>query len=59
VSTSLPSVDTPTDARLVGMEETIEHLSIFLEYVPGGSVGRIVRTHGKVNPQCPMSYELR
>lgn len=32
-----------------GMEETIDNLSIFLEYVPGGSVGRIVRTHGKVS----------
>ena len=31
-----------------GFEETISHLSIFLEYVPGGSVGRIVRKHGKV-----------
>lgn len=30
------------------MEETIEHLSIFLEYVPGGSVGHIVRKNGKV-----------
>ncbi|KAL8291764.1 hypothetical protein RQP46_002022 [Phenoliferia psychrophenolica] len=31
----------------LGMEETPEHLSIFLEYVPGGSVGRMIRTHGK------------
>lgn len=31
------------------MEETPEHLSIFLEYVPGGSVGRMIRTHGKVS----------
>ena len=30
------------------MEQTHEFLSIFLEYVPGGSVGRIIRTHGKV-----------
>lgn len=32
-----------------GMEQTHEFLSIFLEYVPGGSVGRIIRTHGKVS----------
>jgi len=31
------------------MEQTHEFLSIFLEYVPGGSVGRIIRTHGKVS----------
>ncbi|KAI5479006.1 mitogen-activated protein kinase kinase kinase [Pseudohyphozyma bogoriensis] len=31
----------------LGMEETVEYLSIFLEYVPGGSVARIIRTHGK------------
>lgn len=30
------------------MEQTPEFLSIFLEYVPGGSIGRIIRTHGKV-----------
>ena len=30
------------------MEQTPEYLSIFLEYVPGGSIGRIIRTHGKV-----------
>lgn len=34
------------------MEQTPEHLSIFLEYVPGGSVGRIVRTHGKVSSRA-------
>lgn len=32
-----------------GMEQTPEFLSIFLEYVPGGSIGRIIRTHGKVS----------
>ena len=31
----------------LGFEESRSHLSIFLEYVPGGSVGRCLRKHGK------------
>ncbi|ORY90634.1 kinase-like domain-containing protein [Leucosporidium creatinivorum] len=43
----LKDLDHPNIVLYLGMEQTPEHLSIFLEYVPGGSVGRIVRTHGK------------
>lgn len=31
----------------LGFEQTSAHLSILLEYVPGGSVGRCLRKHGK------------
>lgn len=31
----------------LGFDETPTHLSILLEYVPGGSVGRCLRKHGK------------
>ncbi|KAK4049445.1 mitogen-activated protein kinase kinase kinase [Microbotryomycetes sp. JL201] len=43
----LKDLDHPNIVLYLGMEQTPEHLSIFLEYVPGGSIGRIVRTHGK------------
>lgn len=35
----------------LGFEETPAHLSILLEYVPGGSVGRCLRKHGKFEVQ--------
>ena len=43
----LKDLDHPNIVLYIGMEQTPEHLSIFLEYVSGGSVGRIVRTYGK------------
>ncbi|SGY68622.1 BQ5605_C004g02904 [Microbotryum silenes-dioicae] len=43
----LQDLDHPNIVLYLGMEQTPLHLSIFLEYVPGGSIGRIVRTHGK------------
>lgn len=32
--------------QYLGFEETTAYLSIFLEYVPGGSIGRCLRKHG-------------
>jgi len=46
----LKDLDHPNIVLYLGMEQTPEFLSIFLEYVPGGSIGRIIRTHGKVRP---------
>ncbi|BGP13263.1 mitogen-activated protein kinase kinase kinase [Rhodosporidiobolus nylandii] len=43
----LKDLDHPNIVLYLGMEQTPEFLSIFLEYVPGGSIGRIIRTHGK------------
>ncbi|MBW0501561.1 hypothetical protein O181_041276 [Austropuccinia psidii MF-1] len=36
----------PNIVQYLGFEETTVNLSIFLEYVPGGSVGRCLRRHG-------------
>ena len=40
---TLKDLDHPNIVQYLGFEETAEFLSIFLEYVPGGSVGRCVR----------------
>jgi serine/threonine protein kinase len=44
-------LDCALDAICVptGFEETETNMSIFLEYVPGGSVGRCLRKHGRVD----------
>lgn len=44
----LKDLDHPKIVQYLGFEESASHLSIFLEYVPGGSVGRIIQKHGKV-----------
>lgn len=36
----------PNIVQYLGFEETTVYLSIFLEYVPGGSIGRCLRRHG-------------
>lgn len=33
--------------QYLGFEETKEHYNLFLEYVPGGSVGSCIRIHGR------------
>lgn len=55
----LKDLDHPNIVLYLGMEQTPEFLSIFLEYVPGGSIGRIIRTHGKVRLPRSHSPPLR
>ncbi|KAK0550690.1 mitogen-activated protein kinase kinase kinase [Tilletia horrida] len=44
---TLKDLDHPHIVSYLGFEETKTHLSIFLEYVPGGSVGSCIRKYGK------------
>ncbi|KAK0531509.1 mitogen-activated protein kinase kinase kinase [Tilletia horrida] len=44
---TLQDLDHPHIVSYLGFEETDTHLSIFLEYVPGGSVGSCIRKYGK------------
>ncbi|GAA5873625.1 hypothetical protein JCM16303_001185 [Sporobolomyces ruberrimus] len=55
----LKDLDHPNIVLYLGMEQTHEFLSIFLEYVPGGSVGRIIRTHGKFEENVIRFFTLQ
>ncbi|CEQ39184.1 SPOSA6832_00682 [Sporobolomyces salmonicolor] len=55
----LKDLDHPSIVLYLGMEQTPEFLSIFLEYVPGGSVGRIIRTHGKFEENVIKFFTLQ
>ncbi|GAA6061114.1 hypothetical protein JCM10212_006145 [Sporobolomyces blumeae] len=55
----LKDLDHPNIVLYLGMEQTHEFLSIFLEYVPGGSVGRIIRTHGKFEENIIKFFTLQ
>lgn len=46
---TLKDLDHPHIVSYLGFEETRTFLSIFLEYVPGGSVGSCLRKHGKLD----------
>jgi mitogen-activated protein kinase kinase kinase len=53
---TLKDLDHPHIVQYLGFEQTLEHLSIFLEYVPGGSVGRWVRKFGKFEEPVVQSF---
>lgn len=46
-SETLKDLDHPNIVQYLGFEETPSFLSIFLEYVPGGSVGSCLRKYGR------------
>ncbi|KAL0578853.1 mitogen-activated protein kinase kinase kinase [Marasmius crinis-equi] len=45
----LKDLDHSNIVNYMGYEETPSHCNIFLEYVPGGSIGSIVRQYGKLS----------
>ncbi|KAG2159764.1 kinase-like domain-containing protein [Suillus bovinus] len=53
---TLKDRDHPHIVQYLGFEETPTFLSIFLEYVPGGSVGSCLRDHGKFDEEVTKSF---
>ncbi|SPC66915.1 related to BCK1 ser/thr protein kinase of the MEKK family [Ustilago sp. UG-2017b] len=53
---TLKDLDHPHVVSYLGFEETTTFLSIFLEYVPGGSVGSCLRKHGKFEEPTIKSF---
>ncbi|KII93880.1 hypothetical protein PLICRDRAFT_36100 [Plicaturopsis crispa FD-325 SS-3] len=55
-SETLKDLDHPNIVQYLGFEETPKFLSIFLEYVPGGSVGSCLRKYGKFDEDVTKSF---
>lgn len=55
-SETLKDLDHPHIVAYLGFEETPNFLSIFLEYVPGGSIGSCLRDHGKFDEYVTKSF---
>ncbi|KAK0506336.1 MAP kinase [Armillaria luteobubalina] len=55
-SETLKDLDHPNIVQYLGYEETPSNLSIFLEYVPGGSVGSCLLKHGRFNDEVTKSF---
>ncbi|PKI85216.1 mitogen-activated protein kinase kinase kinase [Malassezia vespertilionis] len=53
---TLKDLDHPNVVTCLGFEETRDTLSIFLEYVPGGSIGSCLRKHGKFDEDSTSSF---
>ncbi|KDN35642.1 Pkinase-domain-containing protein [Tilletiaria anomala UBC 951] len=53
---TLKDIDHPHIVAYLGFEETTSYLSIFLEYVPGGSVGSCLRKHGQFEEDTIKSF---
>ncbi|KAJ6575035.1 kinase-like domain-containing protein [Mycena capillaripes] len=50
-SETLKYLEHPNIVQYLGFEETPETLNIFLEYVPGGTIGSCLSKHGKFNQE--------
>jgi len=55
-SETLKDLDHPNIVQYLGFEETPKFLSIFLEYVPGGSIGSCLRKHGRFDEHVTKSF---
>jgi hypothetical protein len=55
-SETLKDLDHPNIVQYLGFEETPHNLSIFLEYVPGGSVGSCLLKYGKFDEEVTKSF---
>ncbi|QRW00346.1 STE/STE11 kinase [Ceratobasidium sp. AG-Ba] len=55
-SNTLRDLDHPHIVQYLGFERTSDTLSIFLEYVPGGSIGSILRKYGKFEDEVVRSF---
>ncbi|KAJ3833839.1 kinase-like domain-containing protein [Lentinula raphanica] len=53
---TLRNLDHPNIVRLLGFEESIDHLSILMEYVAGGSIGSCLRAHGKFHNEVTKAF---
>ncbi|KAG9017078.1 hypothetical protein FRB90_001857 [Tulasnella sp. 427] len=53
---TLEKLDHPNIVQYLGFEKTKEFFSVFLEYVPGGSIGSCLRRHGKFEENIIKSF---
>ncbi|ETW87393.1 hypothetical protein HETIRDRAFT_407058, partial [Heterobasidion irregulare TC 32-1] len=58
-SETLKDLDHPNIVQYLGFEETPTFLSIFLEYVPGGSVGSCLRKYGRFDEDVTKSFSAQ
>ncbi|TFK41240.1 kinase-like domain-containing protein, partial [Crucibulum laeve] len=58
-SDTLRDLDHPNIVQYLGYEENQETLSIFLEYVPGGTIASCLRNHGRFREDVTKSFTFQ
>ncbi|KAF7983168.1 hypothetical protein HWV62_23400 [Athelia sp. TMB] len=53
---TLKDLDHPNVVQYLGLEETPDFLTLFLEYVPGGSLGGCLRKYGRLEENMTKSF---
>lgn len=53
---TLMGLDHPNIVQYLGYEESPEYLSIFLEYVPGGTISSCLQSHGRFSEEVTKSF---
>ncbi|KAF8078698.1 kinase-like domain-containing protein [Lyophyllum atratum] len=53
---TLMGLDHPNIVQYLGYEESPEYLSIFLEYVPGGTISSCLQNHGRFSEEVTKSF---
>lgn len=55
-SDTLSDLDHPNIVSYLGFEESADYLSIFLEYVPGGTISALLHEHGRLREEVTTSF---
>ncbi|KAE9408171.1 kinase-like protein, partial [Gymnopus androsaceus JB14] len=55
-SYTMRDFDHPNIVQFLGFEESPAHLSIFMEYVAGGTIGSCLKAHGKFHNEVTKSF---
>ncbi|KZW01974.1 Pkinase-domain-containing protein [Exidia glandulosa HHB12029] len=55
-SATLRELEHPHVVQYLGFEETLDYFNLFLEYVPGGSIGGVLRKLGKFSEDVTKSF---
>ncbi|KAJ7302968.1 kinase-like domain-containing protein [Mycena albidolilacea] len=58
-SETLKVLDHPNIVQYLGFEETPTNLSMFMEYLSGGSIGSCLRKHGRFDEDVTKSFTLQ
>ncbi|KAH7104917.1 Pkinase-domain-containing protein [Auriculariales sp. MPI-PUGE-AT-0066] len=55
-SAVLRDLEHPNVVQYLGFEETMDHFNLFLEYVPGGSIGGVLRKMGQFDEDVTKNF---
>ncbi|KIK70907.1 hypothetical protein GYMLUDRAFT_124649, partial [Collybiopsis luxurians FD-317 M1] len=55
-SYTLRDLDHPNIVQFLGFEESVDRLSIFMEYVSGGTIGSCLKAHGKFDEELTKDF---